>query len=94
MTAGLTPAEIRTLPATIDLVTAGRALGIGRTKAYQLARDGGFPIRVLRLGCVYRVATADLLTYLRLPLSLLDPGAGGAAGGRAGDRSTGGGWPA
>lgn len=67
MTRGLTPAEIRSLPVTIDLVTAGRALGVGRTKAYQLARAGEFPCRVLRIGRSYRVATADLLAVLGLP---------------------------
>ena len=34
----LTLAEIAELPAVTDLVTAGRALGLGRTKAYELAR--------------------------------------------------------
>ncbi|MEV0664689.1 DNA-binding protein [Actinomadura luteofluorescens] len=63
---GLTAAEIRTLPATIDLVTAGRIVGVGRTKAYQLARSGQFPCRVLRVGHSYRVCTADLLTVLGL----------------------------
>ncbi|SEG79033.1 Helix-turn-helix domain-containing protein [Thermomonospora echinospora] len=67
MTRGLSPAEIRSLPVTIDLVTAGRALGVGRTKAYQLARAGRFPCRVLRIGRSYRVATADLLAVLGLP---------------------------
>jgi hypothetical protein len=63
---GLTAAEIRSLPATIDLVTAGRVFGIGRTKAYQLARTGEFPCRVLRIGSSYRVATADLISALGL----------------------------
>ncbi|WP_242891140.1 DNA-binding protein [Actinomadura litoris] len=63
---GLTPAEIRSLPVTIDLVTAGRAFGVGRTKAYQLARTGQFPCKVLRVGRNYRVATADLLAALGL----------------------------
>jgi hypothetical protein len=40
MTRGLTPAELQSLPAVVDLVTAGRAFGIGRTKAYQLAQTG------------------------------------------------------
>jgi len=66
MTRGLTPAQIRALPAVIDLVTAGRALGIGRTKAYQLAQSGTFPCRVLRIGGSYLVPTADLLTLLGL----------------------------
>ncbi|WP_242642104.1 hypothetical protein [Lentzea alba] len=45
-------------------MTAGRALGIGRTKAYELARAEDFPARVLRLGNTYRVVTADLLRLL------------------------------
>jgi hypothetical protein len=63
---GLTPAEIRALPAVVDLVTAGRALGMGRTKSYQLARAGRFPCPVLRVGRSYLVPTAGLLTLLRL----------------------------
>jgi hypothetical protein len=66
----LTPAEIRALPAVLDLVTAGRALGIGRTKAYQLARSGIFPCRVLRVGSSYLVPAADLLTLLGLTSEL------------------------
>ncbi|GAA2456227.1 hypothetical protein GCM10010191_89480 [Actinomadura vinacea] len=66
MNPGLTPAELRSLPVTVDLVTAGRAFGIGRTTAYQLARTGQFPCRVLRIGRSYRVRTADLLTALGL----------------------------
>ncbi|WP_395111582.1 helix-turn-helix transcriptional regulator [Actinomadura sp. SCN-SB] len=66
MKGGLTPAEIRSLPVTVDLVTAGRAFGIGRTTAYQLARTGTFPCRVLRVGRCYRVRAADLLTSLGL----------------------------
>lgn len=56
--------ELLALPVSIDLVTAGRALGIGRTKAHALARNGEFPVRVLRVGAKYRVVTTDLLTLL------------------------------
>lgn len=66
MRSGLTPAELRSLPVTVDLVTAGRAFGVGRTKAYQLARTGRFPCRVLCIGRNYRVLTADLLAALGL----------------------------
>jgi hypothetical protein len=66
VTRGLSPVEISTLPAVIDLVTAGRALGLGRTKSYQLARAGTFPCRVLRVGKSYLVPTADLLALLGL----------------------------
>ena len=56
--------ELLALPASIDLVTAARALGIGRTTAYQLARAGDLPVPVLRLGVRYRVPTAALLQVL------------------------------
>jgi hypothetical protein len=60
-------AELGELPAVIDLVTAGRALGLGRTKSYELARSGHFPCRILRVGNTYRVPTPELLTLLGYP---------------------------
>lgn len=57
--------ELNSLPPTIDLMTAARMLGIGRTKAYELARQGEFPCHVIRIGEQYRVSTADLLRLLR-----------------------------
>ncbi len=68
MKPGLTLAEVASLPAVTDLVTAGRALGLGRTRAYQLARAGRFPCPVIRTGKTYLVPTAGLLTLLGLPL--------------------------
>lgn len=53
--------ELLQLPAMVDLATAARALGVGRTKAYELAKIGAFPCPVLRIGTTYRVRTADLL---------------------------------
>ncbi|WP_235834249.1 helix-turn-helix domain-containing protein [Actinomadura logoneensis] len=73
---GLTAGQIRELPATIDLVTAARALGVGRTKAYELARTGTFPLRVWKVGRSYRVCTSDLQTFL----GLTPANAPGAAG--------------
>lgn len=61
---GLTRSELRELPVAVDLMTAAAALGLGRTKAYELARSGEFPCRLLRLGGTYRVPTADLLRVL------------------------------
>jgi predicted DNA-binding transcriptional regulator AlpA len=69
----LTREELLSLPASIDLVTAAQALGIGRTTAYQLARAGAFPVKVLRLGARYRVVTSALLATLDI-----DPATGGA----------------
>jgi Helix-turn-helix domain len=45
-------------------MTAARILGIGRTKAYELARHGQFPCLVIRLGDLHRVSTPDLLRLL------------------------------
>lgn len=61
---GLTLAEVAVLPAVVDLMTAARALGIGRTTAYALARGGQFPCPVLRVGGEYRVPTVGLLRML------------------------------
>jgi hypothetical protein len=56
--------ELRALPAVVGLPTAARALGIGSTKAYQLARAGEFPCALLRLGSRYRVSKAELFRVL------------------------------
>ncbi|NEA56638.1 hypothetical protein G3I60_21480 [Streptomyces sp. SID13666] len=63
---GLTSAELLALPAVIDLDTANRSLMIGRSTGYGLARQGEYPVKVLRLGNAYRVVTADLLKLLGL----------------------------
>lgn len=63
---GLTRAELLALPASVDIVTAGRAFAIGRTTAYALARAGEFPCKVIRAGKAYRVVTADLLRVLHV----------------------------
>jgi hypothetical protein len=58
--------DISSLPAVLDLVTAAKILGIGRTKAYELAQVDSFPCRVLRIGANYRVPTAELLRVIGL----------------------------
>ncbi|MGW4527728.1 DNA-binding protein [Amycolatopsis sp. NPDC004378] len=62
----MTLAEVATLPAVVDLMTAARALSIKRTTAYALARGGSFPCPVLRVGGAYRVPTVGLLRVLGL----------------------------
>ncbi|MEU8056041.1 DNA-binding protein [Microbispora bryophytorum] len=57
-------ADLGDLPAVIDVVTAGRLLGFGRTKAYQLAKNGEFPCRVLRIGRSYLVPTREVWALL------------------------------
>jgi hypothetical protein len=60
----LTFGELHALPTVVDLMTAARALGIGRTKAYQLAHADQFPCRIIRIGTHYNIPTADLLRLL------------------------------
>ena len=61
----VTIVQLRATP-TVDLMTAARALGLGRTKAYDLARRRQFPCRVIRIGETYRVPTVGLLELLGL----------------------------
>ncbi|MFE0255148.1 DNA-binding protein [Streptomyces sp. NPDC059010] len=56
--------ELLALPATVNVVTAARALGISPNKAYQLIKDGQFPVRTLLLGSTMRVPTAGLWKVL------------------------------
>ncbi|MFI9039451.1 hypothetical protein [Streptomyces sp. NPDC053726] len=63
---GMTREDLLALPVAIDLETSNRALGLGRSKGYELAKRGAYPCKVLRLGNAYRVVTADLLHLLGL----------------------------
>jgi predicted DNA-binding transcriptional regulator AlpA len=64
VTRALTATEVLALPAAVDLVTAGRALGLSRTTSYELAKRGEFPVELLRLGVQYRARRTDLLNLL------------------------------
>jgi excisionase family DNA binding protein len=68
---GMSRAELLALPVTVDIGTAARALGLGRSTGYELARRGEFPCRILRIGSSYRVPTAELLRVLGIAQ---DPG--------------------
>lgn len=61
---GPTREDYQALPPALDIPEAARLLNIGRTLAYELAKRGEFPVRLLRLGNRYRVPTADLLALL------------------------------
>jgi hypothetical protein len=64
-------AEVGELPAVVHLVTAGQALALGRTKAYQLARTVQFPWPVIRVGKTCLVPVAGLLAVLGLAVPSL-----------------------
>ncbi len=59
-----TEADIRRLPAVISIVTAGEILGIGRTKSYQLAKSGDFPVEIRRIDGRYKVPAVAIRAYL------------------------------
>ncbi|MGE3077240.1 MAG: helix-turn-helix domain-containing protein [Dehalococcoidia bacterium] len=51
-------------PLTCSLEEASRLLGVGRSKAYELARTDSFPTPVIRIGRRYLVPKAPLLEFL------------------------------
>jgi hypothetical protein len=63
----MTPAEVLALPVVVNVPTAGRALGMGSTLAYELAKAGTFPVPVLKVGRLYKVPRAGLLEVLGIP---------------------------
>jgi hypothetical protein len=70
----MTIEELRTLPVSVDLITAARAFGLGRTVAHELARAGKFPCRVLRVGSRYRVPRSALFEALGIEPIAVQPG--------------------
>ncbi len=69
----MTADEVRALPAVVDLPTAARALGLGRSAAYELVRLGTWPTPVLRLGRLIKVPSAPLADLLGLSEEHLPP---------------------
>lgn len=66
--------QLRDLPATVDVETAGSALGMGLWKARALIRNEQFPVPFIRHGSRYTVPTAPILALLGV-----EPDAAGAA---------------
>jgi hypothetical protein len=62
-----TPAAIRSLGPTTDLLTLGSILGVSRWKAYQMRRDGRWEqlgIKIIVVGSHYRVTVQSILAVL------------------------------
>lgn len=63
----LSRAELLALPAVVPLwPDAARAVGVGRSRAYEMVKSGDWPTRVLRLGSLIRVPSAELLKLLAI----------------------------
>ncbi|WJV48860.1 DNA-binding protein [Streptomyces flavofungini] len=60
----MTLEELLALPPTVNVVTAARALGIGTHKAYDLIKEGSFPVQPLTLGHTVKIPTAALWKVL------------------------------
>ena len=56
--------SVRSLGLTTTIDKAASILGISRTKAYALAKDGDFPIKLVRAGRRYLVPTPALIDLL------------------------------
>jgi excisionase family DNA binding protein len=54
--------ELLALPATLDVPTAARALGVSRTQAYELIRTGLWP--TVRVGRLIKIPTEPILELL------------------------------
>jgi hypothetical protein len=61
----LSEEEILALDPAVDIPTAGKAFGLGRTSSYALARTGKFPVEVLEFGPQsFRVTRASICAKL------------------------------
>ena len=58
--------ELDALGVTTDLRTACKALGIGKSTGYELAKAGEFPTRLIKVGHRYVVPVAELKALLGL----------------------------
>lgn len=65
--------DIHALGMTTDLETAAEIIGIGRTLAYELAKNDAFPVRLIRLGRRVVVPTADLTRLWVAPIRPGEP---------------------
>jgi hypothetical protein len=73
MATALSVEQLLDLPAAVDIETAGRAYGRGRTWSQEAARTGTFPVPVRRVGHRWIVRRCDLLADLGLDGSGADP---------------------
>lgn len=64
--AGVHADELRSWPVFVRLPAAADVFGIAHSEAYKLARQGQFPVEVVRIGTRLRCRTADLIRAVAL----------------------------
>ncbi len=60
----MTRDQLAALPPVLDVPTAAKVLGIGRSLAYQLVRQGQWPTTVLHVGKLIKIPTEPLVRLL------------------------------
>ena len=60
----MTRDELDALPPVLDVATAAKVLGIGRSLAYDLVRRGDWPTPVLHVGQLIKIPSAPLVALL------------------------------
>jgi predicted DNA-binding transcriptional regulator AlpA len=60
----MTRDELAALPTVLDVPTAAKVLGIGRSLAYDLVRRDDWPTPVLHVGKLIKIPSAPLLALL------------------------------
>jgi len=56
--------QLAELPPVLDVPTAAKVLGIGRSLAYDLVRRGEWPTQVLHIGKLIKIPTEPLVRLL------------------------------
>ena len=59
--------EGRSAALVVDLAEAADMIGIGRSLAYRLVRDGRWPTPIIRVGRLIKVPVGPLQDYVRNP---------------------------
>ena len=59
--------EGRSSALVVDLAEAADMIGIGRSLAYRLVRDGRWPTPIIRVGRLIKVPVGPLQDYVRNP---------------------------
>lgn len=60
----MTTSKNTSKPAVLDLAEAAALLGIGRTLAYRLVKEGAWPTPVIHVGRLIKIPRQPLVDYL------------------------------